>query len=94
MATRKKQAAEASLPAFYLATADLYLGADDSGSMPVAAFREGDRVPPAMVEPNGWQDLVTDPSQPADEAPADEPEPDAAAEPAEATDMPAEAGKE
>lgn len=48
-------------PAFYVATEDLFIGNPDSGAMPVAAFRKGDRVPPPMVKPNGWADKVENP---------------------------------
>lgn len=70
MARRKKQAEEEApppLPAFYVADADLFIGDPESGAMPVAAFRAGDRVPAAMVEAQGWGELVRDPSAPADE---------------------------
>lgn len=62
----KQQAAEeeaaALLPAFYTADADLFIGDPESGAMPVAAFRAGDRVPAAMVEVQGWGEMVTDPT--------------------------------
>lgn len=74
----------ASLPAFYLATEDLFIGSPESGAMPVAAFRKGDRVPPAMVKQNGWASKVENP----------EPEEEVAASPEVADDMPDKAGKE
>jgi len=39
---------------WYEATEDLYVGDPESGTMPAAAFRKGDRVTADLVEPNGW----------------------------------------
>lgn len=92
MAARK--APLPSHPAFYVATRDLMVGSAESGVMPVAAFRAGDRVPPALVEANHWGDVVT-PSlfgDPEPEPPA--PVADAGASPEAPQTMPSVAGKE
>jgi hypothetical protein len=74
---------EEFVPPFYEATQDLYIYNPEAGTMPVAAFRAGDRVPPEMVEPNGWGGSVKLPAQyegqPAAPGPAPGPEPGAPA---------------
>lgn len=73
---RSKAKADAALavPPFYIATVDLFIGGD-AGTMPVCAFRKGDRVNPAQVVEQGWQDQVELPegyATPTDDDPADE----------------------
>lgn len=85
MARKTKADAALSVPPFYIATADLFIGSNDSGAMPVAAFRKGDRVHPAQVEQQGWQDQVELPdgyAPPGEDDPADdEPSEDVPADP-------------
>jgi hypothetical protein len=45
-------------PSAYVATQDLHVYNPESGSMPVAAYRAGDKVPPDLVASNGWADKV------------------------------------
>jgi len=96
----RKQEASADVPdvpAFYVATEDLFMGSPDAGAMPVAAFRKGDRVPPALVDEQGWGDKVNPRPATAPEVSAASPGASAdLIEPPEeaAVDMPEEAGKE
>jgi len=43
---------------WFEAMEDLFIGNPESGTMPVAAFRKGDRVTADLVEPNGWGEKV------------------------------------
>jgi hypothetical protein len=62
MATRKSRASELevppAVPPFYVAVQDILIGDGTTGTMPVPAFRAGDRVPVDLVDTNGWADQV------------------------------------
>ena len=63
-------------PAFYVATRDLFTGDPESGAMPVAVFRAGDRIPPALVVANQWGNAVEPALDSAVPDPPPEPEPE------------------
>jgi hypothetical protein len=68
-------------PAFYLAAEDLFVHEPESGTMPLAAYRKGDRVSPGVVATYGWAAQVTNPdgelevAAPEPETVPDKPEP-------------------
>lgn len=62
MAPVQRAAAPSPEPPFYEATEDIYVGGE-AGTMPVAAYRKGDKVLPAAVRKNKWEGKVQVPEQ-------------------------------
>lgn len=58
-----KRKSEPENPPWFEASQDIYFGSTESGVMPVAAFRKGDRVPPEMVAAHNLSGLVVVPEQ-------------------------------